>query len=68
MSSHKSIEDIDKEIAELSEAIEQLENGTWKIQTQKMGEPMIDVSKFQAEQYKRIVKHLQGYKERLEAE
>lgn len=68
MSSHKSIEDIDKEIAELSEAIEQLENGTWKIQTQKMGEPMIDVSKFQAEQYKRIVKYLQGYKERLEAE
>ncbi|MBA8822308.1 prefoldin subunit 5 [Ochrobactrum sp. P6BSIII] len=68
MSSHKSIEDIDKEIAELSEAIEQLENGSWKIETQKMGEPRIDMSKFQAEQYKRIIKYLQAYKERLEAE
>ncbi|GEM_PF-4749403 len=48
-SSHKSIEDIDKEIAELSEAIEQFENGSWKIETQKMGGPRIDMSKFQAE-------------------
>lgn len=68
MSSHKSIEEIDKEIAELTEAIEQFENGTWKIETQKMGGPRIDMSKFQAERYKRIIGYLQGYRERLEAE
>jgi len=68
MTDNRTIEELDNEIAGLKEDVELLESGTWKIEIQPPGEPMTDVSTVKAERYKRIIKRLQSYKERLLAE